>query len=128
MSIHISGAAPAAAFLRGKLGIKIPAQRHRISPNPANGFVDDMKGEYWSVGVGGPQDHQGYLTLTGYFKIHKLGSFAYRFSFLPLVNAPTSGYIGKTRDKDGNIRIVVTGEESFYGVVFIKAASEVSKL
>ncbi|KAI4299792.1 hypothetical protein L6164_033218 [Bauhinia variegata] len=71
-------------------------------------IVDDMKGEYWSVGIGGPQDHQGYQTLTGYFKIHKLGSFAYRFSFLPLVNAPTSGYIGQARDKDGNIRLVVT--------------------
>ncbi|KAI4299798.1 hypothetical protein L6164_033224 [Bauhinia variegata] len=91
-------------------------------------IVDDIKREYWSVGVGGPQDHQGYQTLTGYFKIHKYGSYAYRFSFLPLVNGPMSGYIGKAKDEDGNIRIVVTGEESSYGVVFIKAASEVSKM
>ncbi|KAI4299808.1 hypothetical protein L6164_033233 [Bauhinia variegata] len=120
----------------GKLGIKISAHALDIAfaeaPDCTESgkwlIVDDMKGEHWSVGVGGTQDHQGYQTLTGYFKIHKLGSFVYRFRFVPLVNAPTSGFIGKARDKDGNIRLVVTGEESFYGVVFIKAASEVSKL
>nr|P84881.1 RecName: Full=Kunitz-type elastase inhibitor BrEI [Bauhinia rufa] len=48
-------------------------------------IVNDFKEEYWSVGIGGPQDHEGYQTLTGYFKIHKVGSFAYMFSFLPFV-------------------------------------------
>ncbi|KAI4299820.1 hypothetical protein L6164_033245 [Bauhinia variegata] len=87
-----------------------------------------MNGEYWSVGIGGPQDHQGSQTLTGYFKIHKFGSFAYTFSFLPFVNAPMSGYLGIALDKDGNRRLVVTGEETSFAFVFVKANSEVSKM
>ncbi|KAI4338276.1 hypothetical protein L6164_016618 [Bauhinia variegata] len=85
--------------------------------------VKDL-GETWTVGIGGPQDHEGFDTLEGLFKINKSGS-GYKLSFLPYVNGPMSGDIGTYIDDDRNWRLVVTDEQP-YEVVFSKVEVESS--
>ncbi|KAI4338274.1 hypothetical protein L6164_016616 [Bauhinia variegata] len=80
--------------------------------------VKDL-GEAWTVGIGGPQDHEGYPTLTGFFKIHK-AQLGYTLSFLPHLNGPLYGPIGTYIDDDRKWRLVVTNGKP-YEVVFIKA-------
>ncbi|KAI4338277.1 hypothetical protein L6164_016619 [Bauhinia variegata] len=80
--------------------------------------VKDL-GETWTVGIGGPQDHEGYETLSGFFKIHKLGH-AYKLSFVPYINTALSADIGTSIDNDRNWRLVVTSEQP-YPVLFRKA-------
>ncbi|KAI4338273.1 hypothetical protein L6164_016615 [Bauhinia variegata] len=87
--------------------------------------VKDL-GEAWTVGIGGPQDHQVYQTLEGVFKINKHG-LGYKLSFLPYVNGPMSGDIGTHIDGEGKWRLLVTNGEP-YEVKFFKAHIDSSSI
>ncbi|KAI4338275.1 hypothetical protein L6164_016617 [Bauhinia variegata] len=85
--------------------------------------VKDL-GETWTVGIGGPEDHEGSETLGGLFKINK-SDLGYKLSFLPYINGPLSGDIGTYIDDDRKWRLVVTNGEPCV-VVFQKVVVESS--
>ncbi|KAI4338284.1 hypothetical protein L6164_016626 [Bauhinia variegata] len=85
--------------------------------------VKDIGDEIWSVGIGGPQDHEGYETLTGFFKI-KEAREGYKFSFLP------NNHLNETFHEEieesfylNRWRLIFTTALPYY-IKFIKVPSE----
>ncbi|KAI4351993.1 hypothetical protein L6164_006286 [Bauhinia variegata] len=73
----------------------------------------------WLVGIGGPEDHSGSETLTGWFKIEEYEK-AYKLMFCPIFTAPICGDIGIYVDEDYN-RHLILSDQGPYVVVFRKA-------
>ncbi|KAI4338282.1 hypothetical protein L6164_016624 [Bauhinia variegata] len=78
--------------------------------------VKDL-GETWTVGIGGPQDHEGYETLSGFFKIHRVDN-SYKLSFVPHINTALSADLGMSFEHG---RRLVVSNEYFFQCYFRKA-------
>ncbi|KAI9086128.1 hypothetical protein K1719_031849 [Acacia pycnantha] len=76
----------------------------------------------WLVGIGGPEDHPGKETLTGWFIIETIDAVpnVYRLKFCPKFLPQICGYLGSYSDANRKWRLALT--RGFpHTVIFLKA-------